>query len=51
MSLIPFIPLNSAFTGRETMKRHTFAILEAFWLGMIEFRGDFTSYCAGPEEA
>lgn len=32
------------------MKRHTFATLKAFWLGMIEFRSDFTSNCAGEEE-
>ena len=33
------------------MKRHTSAILKAFWLGMIEFRSDFTSNWAGHEEA
>ena len=36
---------------REIMKRHTSAILKAFWLGMIEFRSDFTSNWAGQEEA
>jgi len=49
-SLTPFVPPNSALTGREIMKRHTSAILKAFWLGMIEFRSDFTSNCAGQEE-
>jgi hypothetical protein len=29
------------------MRRHTSAILKAFWLGMIEFR---SSNCAGQEE-
>ena len=33
------------------MKRHTSATLKAFWLGMIEFRSDITSNCAGQEEA
>jgi len=33
------------------MKRHTCAILNAFWLGMIEFHSDFTSNWAGQEEA
>jgi hypothetical protein len=32
------------------MKRHTSAILKAFWLGMIELRSDFTINCAGQEE-
>jgi len=33
------------------MKRYTFATLQAFWLGMIEFRSDFTTNSAGDEES
>ena len=31
--------------------KHTIATLTAFWMGLVEFRSDFTTNCAGLEEA